>query len=409
MANTNTDDAFKFKEFIETSVVDNEPLFTKETAKKKEEDKKENKGIFTVENLEEVKKFLIAVNDANNTARDNNKKDKNKNERIWGIGDIFDGSIFDADPFKEKENEKNIIIPILLHCHWLMYLCSDRQHKQESAKDYYIDNIDDYYYFNVPVKWAIGQTFSGTSLDAMMFIVCMLIDLKNNSNSDEKTVIGEIKRICKEESYDWDGNKCEENNKKVSDAAIKNVLLYLCKPDIYLPIPAQGKKEAIVEAFKDLIKDTQAGDSKDPDVKLESIKEEILKLPELIEDKNKDNRYQENPFWHPYIRPFWDSTSTNLNDSNLSDETLLEYKKAMILYGPPGTSKSYQARRMAENIIAKALREKYHDNIQKCFDQLQKGALDKHIHPLQLHPNMMISLSAKRFQATAFRSKRGLC
>jgi 5-methylcytosine-specific restriction protein B len=86
------------------------------------------------------------------------------------------------------------------------------------------------------------------------------------------------------------------------------------------------------------------------DKNLYRIREELKKL--------KTEDYQDvNPFWHSTILPFWDDSTEKLDKEQLSDKTLMEYKKAMILYGPPGTSKSYQARKMAEGMIAEALRK----------------------------------------------------
>ena len=118
------------------------------------------------------------------------------------------------------------------------------------------------------------------------------------------------------------------------------------------------------------------------DKNLYRIREELKKL------KTEDGTplFQEvNPFWHSTIRPFWDDTTEKLDNEQLSDRTLLEYKKAMILYGPPGTSKSYQARKMAEGMIAEALR-KNSANISEAISSLQ-NTLDSHIHVLQMHPN----------------------
>lgn len=118
------------------------------------------------------------------------------------------------------------------------------------------------------------------------------------------------------------------------------------------------------------------------DKNLYRIREELKKL------KTEDGTplYQEvNPFWHSTIRPFWDDSTEKLDNEQLSDKTLMEYKKAMILYGPPGTSKSYQARKMAEGMIAEALR-KNSENISKAISSLQT-TIDSHIHVLQMHPN----------------------
>ena len=172
---------------------------------------------------------------------------------------------------------------------------------------------------------------------------------------------------------------------------LRSVLL-LCKPNYYLPIPAQNKKELIVKKLEGLIpnKDQEDEQLKKQFIKMSDIDKKLYKIREQLRNI-KDNKsgktiYPDlNPFWHHDIRPFWDESTPDLNSDNLSDETLIEYKKAMVLYGPPGTSKSYQARRIAENIIAKALKEK-ESNISQCLNSLDK-TLNSHIHILQMHPN----------------------
>ena len=359
-----------FKEYVDSCVSKDGSLLTTE------------QDLFTIKNLDLTASFLKAIKplfDAKNKAARKKNKEAGKNiEKIWSIGDIFCGNVFDDDSFKDIKdkaynNYKEVIIQILLHCNWLMYLCSDRQHKQLTIEGYYKDYIDTY--FNEKIAWAIGPTFSGTSLDAMLFIVELTIAVKEN-----KGAVKEIENKCNDDAWKK-GLKWNENDiNSISSEAIVNILLYLCDSEIYLPIPAQNKKELIREKLRSLATpqtESLEGMS-DIDKDLWTIRESLRKI--------RNQKYPDaNPFWLHDIRPFWDESVENLSKDTLSDETLLEYKKAMVLYGPPGTSKSYQARRIAESVIAKALRQQ-DIKIKDCIEQLQ-DALNSHVHILQMHPN----------------------
>lgn len=149
----------EFAKFVDSCIISDKTLLTT------------TEELFTKENLKDTKDFLKAIKPLfdikNEEARKQNKQAKKKIVKTWGIGDIFDGGVF-SEFFKDvKNNEiKQIIIEVLLHCNWLMYLCSDRQHKQ--ASNLYKKDTDKY--FKVNTEWAIGPTFSGTSLDAMLLL-----------------------------------------------------------------------------------------------------------------------------------------------------------------------------------------------------------------------------------------------
>lgn len=366
----------EFAKFVDSCIISDKTLLTT------------TEELFTKENLKDTKDFLKAIKPLfdikNEEARKQNKQAKKKIVKTWGIGDIFDGGVF-SEFFKDvKNNEiKQIIIEVLLHCNWLMYLCSDRQHKQ--ASNLYKKDTDKY--FKVNTEWAIGPTFSGTSLDAMLFIVELILKVKENTENKNITDnIKKIENLCNDDEWKKDLKWNDQDHKStISTEAIVNIILFFCDTTKYLSIPAQNKKKLISDKLKDLIKEkSQQAPTfgNEIDKTLYQIREELKKL------KTEDGTplYQEvNPFWHSTIRPFWDDTTEKLDNEQLSDKTLLEYKKAMILYGPPGTSKSYQARKMAEGMIAEALRNNS-ANISEANSNLQK-TLDSHIHVLQMHPN----------------------
>ena len=393
----------EFGNFVETCVKGNGSLLTNTTEK-----------LFTDENIKDTIAFLKAIK----PLFDNLNKDAKKNKKkTWGIGDIFDGSVF-GDDFKNlKFKEEGIIIEILLHCNWLMYLCSDRQHKQDKALDYYGDKIDKY--FNTKTWWAIGATFSSISLDAMLFILELILKVRSLKGNNED-YIKNIEGVCNDD--DWKNGLEWSDNNAISTEAIVNVILFFCNTEKYLPIPANSKKNLINRKLKNIFnksevieesrfvvkdgegkilgvfKDEDAAQKKVTELNKETLQVEKVKIHDLLQgmseidqnlylirEKLRELGYQEpNPFWHARIRPFWDDSTENLDKDQLSDKTLLEYKKAMILYGPPGTSKSYQARKMAEGMIAEALRKE--GDISEAITKLPE-TIDNHIHILQMHPN----------------------
>ena len=138
----------EFSDFVEKCVMGDGNLLTT------------TNNLFTDANIKTARDFLRAIkplfDDKNEKAGKTNEQANKKVAKTWGIGDIFDGSVF-GDAFEGLDNvykgndNKKIIIEILLHCNWLMYLCSDRQHKQNKAKQYK-DDKDIAKYFNVATE-----------------------------------------------------------------------------------------------------------------------------------------------------------------------------------------------------------------------------------------------------------------
>ena len=123
----------EFDEFINSCVIRKEAILTTPISYNKEE-------LFSKVNLEMAQAFLKEVKvlfDTKNTeARKKNKENRNTKEKTWGIGDVFSGYVF-QELMKKEEWNQDVIIKILLHCNWLMYLCSERQHKQDTGNNKY--------------------------------------------------------------------------------------------------------------------------------------------------------------------------------------------------------------------------------------------------------------------------------
>ena len=130
-------------------------------------------------------------------------------------------------------------------------------------------------------------------------------------------------------------------NEKEKTASMYNALLHLFKPGYYMPIISNAHKEAIVAAFESKYCKTDTGDdSDDIDKKLEKIKDGLENdLKGKIELKEKNI--------------FYDDSVKNMWSGGIDFES-----KNIILYGAPGTGKTYQTK---QTIEARKLIEENHE------------------------------------------------
>ncbi|WP_405377500.1 McrB family protein [Nonlabens sp. Asnod3-A02] len=152
-----------------------------------------------------------------------------------------------------------------------------------------------------------------------------------------------------------------------------NILLYLGFPEKYERIPSNNHKSRIYASFYSLLTPEQK-DSEEL-----NLDEKILIIREQLEGiiQEKFDFYE-----HFEIRKIWN------NISDLDDFTELQglhYKKAIVLYGPPGTSKTHSAFTLSKALV----RDAYLKNRANVESYLQHGVpnASDYIHHLQLHPN----------------------
>lgn len=124
--------------------------------------------------------------------------------------------------------------------------------------------------------------------------------------------------------------------RKEKTASIYNALLHLFQPGDYMPIISNAHKEAIVAAFESIYCEK---DNDDLDEKLKEIGD---KLKDAL--KNEQN-LSENIFYDDRVKNIW-SGGIDFESKNI------------ILYGAPGTGKTYQTK---QTIEARRLIEKNHE------------------------------------------------
>jgi len=154
--------------------------------------------------------------------------------------------------------------------------------------------------------------------------------------------------------------------------AMYNILLHLSNPDLYERIVSGGHKDNILASFDGLLEDEDESISDaNREVKIHRIREIIS---EAIQEPEFD-------FYDRRLRHIWDSSKSG---NDFSDIEALKFKKAIILYGPPGTSKTYYARQLAQSIVF----QKHFSNKENLKDLGDQADITKDkIHSLQLHPN----------------------
>ncbi|MEJ7783471.1 MAG: AAA family ATPase [Solirubrobacteraceae bacterium] len=161
---------------------------------------------------------------------------------------------------------------------------------------------------------------------------------------------------------------------------MRHVLLHLLRPDDFERISSGSHKRGIAAAFAGLLPDPAPNDV---DERLLAIRE---RLEGYLPQGNTDKQLID--FYWPPLNGVWQSTAGGDGDRTGDLEALM-WKGQIVLYGPPGTSKTYQARRLAETLIRRAaLRAWGPEAYFSHADALDgpDGLIERNIFWQQLHP-----------------------
>jgi len=207
---------------------------------------------------------------------------------------------------------------------------------------------------------------------------------KNFDNEPEDNRINAIKayieRICLCCAYgdefsagipDYDSIKDTEIvSSYTTSASMVHILLYLSNPDNYERIVSTNHKQRIANCFESYLDEKQKSSYLDSRIKI--IRE---KLSLTIRDPNFD--FYDNA----KIYSLWSLGG----DEDADEFSGLKYKKNIIFYGPPGTSKTYSALKLARAFVARELLA----NKSLEMDEYLKNSFvcEENIYRLQLHAN----------------------
>jgi 5-methylcytosine-specific restriction enzyme B len=337
-----------FDAFLQTSILKNDSYLTN------------NQGVFSLDNLDEC--VSAFVDNPDTSKRDFDAKSRDQfSKTTKNIQEVFAHFIwFWGLPASDMtvRGKKNAVIKFL--------------------GDDYNNKLNDLF-----VHGGIGSAGQRHKLNKPSEIAYLLLlfrevkkNLQTNQIDDIPNLRKYIEKLCKELYYN-NRDTTEITDEKLKKSgneylALHHIVLHLCDPQKYEAIAAQKHKNAIIETFFSLLGKDNA-DSLWNDID-ESIFQIRKKLNDIFDDEIN--------FYDDRIQAAWYFKD---GKDDISETTLFEYKKAIVFYGPPGTSKTYSANRLAELLISKQyFRNK--QNIKEYFDN-SASIFDKHIHHLQLHSN----------------------
>lgn len=257
-------------------------------------------------------------------------------QEIKSYGDSY------LQQLKLSPNEYSKVI--LVHALWFWaFVDTRRSNKYNPLEgDAYIksDRLNIKYNTDTGIG-STGQYFMGNKKDEISSFINNIKDFKEFNCESLDDLKNAIVDFCKREKGD-----------KVTKS-MANILLHLCAPDNYEPIASDEHKNAIRSSLKMFMPKGQSFST--------NIDEDILDIRKGMSIYFKNQWIAENPdapeftFYDKYIRDAWGYSEYKSFDADLINPiSLLEYKKAMILYGPPGTSKTFDAKYYAKELITRA-------------------------------------------------------
>lgn len=315
---------------------------------------------------------------------------KGSNDHIFASGSI-------EQCYESLKNMKEIPYDgeykiLLLHCYWLMNFFGEKTSKiKQFDKEYNGDSS----LFPKDKICDIGQAYTGVKYkEVILFILALFFKVRkyveNNGDINPEVIKKKIIELICINGRDKIVKGPSDEERKCNPIA--NIILHLCSPKEYVPICAQNNKDNIWKYLSFLINSETDYDEN-----------------QLICMDTEVKKICREGFYNKSIRLFWDTPKISTkadDDGSLPLNTLLTFKKAIVLYGPPGTSKTYTARELAKNVISAAFaenlkKEEVNERKKELFEEFikeenlifgekenhQKEQSLSHIHRLQLHPN----------------------
>lgn len=168
-----------------------------------------------------------------------------------------------------------------------------------------------------------------------------------------------------------------------------HVLLHLLHPDTFERIASASHKREIVSAFKEILHEGDNDDAAESDHPGRgSVDWKLLEIRTQLKNgllPNGANVGNDIDFYYPPLLGVW---QPHANADGATDIESLEWKKQLILYGPPGTSKTHSVTELAKTLITREAIRKW--GPKKFFNAdnqaVLKERLTQNIEWVQLHP-----------------------
>lgn len=220
-----------------------------------------------------------------------------------------------------------------------------------------------------------GQWHTNNKYHEIKFTLGVIQFIFDNPDiNTQDQIINYIEHICLYAKYELitEDYPITEVVKDLTDGgnlAMYNILTHVGKPQKYERIASNNHKNSIVNSFSSLLTEDEIELNQD---------EKIAAIRKHLESCTK----QGFDFYDEDYRKVW---NYSLTEEGFSEVQGLQYKKAIILYGPPGTSKTHTAKHLSEALITNSYLSNK-DNVATYFRD-KPDFTSERIHRLQLHPN----------------------
>lgn len=294
-----------------------------------------------------------------------------------------------------SENERLVFA----HAEWLWaYAVNDLR---QTTKINYTSNItslteNEIKKDNYPIGFGSAGQFHKTNkyweISFNLKLISFLITKINEETTNEE-IKKWIEAICLHLKYykDTDGYIVPDIfREKFGNKALSmyNILPFCAFPDKYERIASNAHKSQIYNSFKSLISEEDNDDLKTDEC--------IFLIRQKLSEINEPNF----DFYENKYRNLWNYSENEIPYDELQ---ALNYKKSIVLYGPPGTSKTYAANRLAKAYISNEFL-KQGGSIKEYFSNSDSITNDR-IHRLQLHSNYTYEDFVAGMQLTENKTK----
>ena len=227
-----------------------------------------------------------------------------------------------------------------------------------------------------------GQWHTNNKYHEIKFCLMLIDFIRAKINNHEITSVEQAKKwiehICLYLLYEQESDayvipQSFKDTLSDSKLTMAHVLPYNGNPESYERIASGNHKNQLYNSFKGLLSEEQQNDDS------LNLDEKIYAIRQVLGD------LAENPNFDFYEKKYLKIWNYSLSEEGFDEVQGLQYKKAIILYGPPGTSKTYTAKSLSKALITNAfLKDK--SNVAKYLRE-NLDITEGKIHHLQLHPN----------------------